>query len=124
MGLQTHIETPITLTTDTTSKTNLVSPARWDLEYIEQYFLAKDLDMGAEGRRKTELVETAGRVDREIEMTRKRQKDSWGVTMGHTFRSVKDSQDRDSQTGSNFMLDQLERRSLIFWQNKSFKFKE
>ena len=87
--------------------TSLVLPVRWDLEYIEQYFLAKDLEAQAEGRRKAELVEAAGRVDREIEMTRKRQKDSWGVTMGHTFRSVKDTSLQSARKSSHFMVEQL-----------------
>ena len=63
--------------------------------------------MEAEGRRKTELVEAAGRVDREIEMTRKRQKDSWGVTMGHTFRSVRDTRLLAARKCSHFMVEQL-----------------
>jgi hypothetical protein len=52
-------------------------------------------------------VEAAGRVDREIEMTRKRQKDSWGVTMGHTFRSVKDTSLQSARKSSHFMVEQL-----------------
>merc|ERR1719400_193513 len=57
----------------------------WDLEYIEQYFLAKDLEREQEAMRKAAITEMANKVERVIEMNRTRQKELWGVSIGYNL---------------------------------------
>jgi len=59
----------------------------WDLEYIEQHFLAKDFEREKEAMRKAAILEMTSKVERVIEMSRARQKELWGVSIGYNLSS-------------------------------------
>ena len=76
---------------------------RWDLEYVEKYYLQKDLEMETAIRKKKQLIEKSNKVrfisrliistkiDENVEMKRMAIKDMWGVNISYTKRLVKSS---------------------------------